>query len=53
MLLNHSIHKITFDEFNILLNNAYEFLGVQADPRETALLFSQADKDQDGLITYV
>jgi Ca2+-binding EF-hand superfamily protein len=51
-IINHTLYKITLEEFNLLLNNAYEFLGVQPDSRETALLFAQADQDQDGLMTY-
>ena len=51
-IVNQSVYKITLDEFNLLLNNAYEFLGVHPDPSLTSTLFTQADKDHDGLITY-
>jgi hypothetical protein len=45
--------KMTQAEFQILCNNAWKFLKVSV-PSETAKeIFNDADKDRDGLITYV
>ena len=36
-----------------LINNAYKFLGVAANADLADSVFKEADKDKDGLITYV
>lgn len=45
--------KITKEEFFILVNKAYEFLKVKMDLGLAESVFNEADKDKDGLITYV
>lgn len=35
------------------MNNAYKFLGVQANEELANQVFKEADKDADGYITYV
>ena len=50
---NGSQRKILLPEFIELLNNAYAFLGVKCNQASAQVIFKTADKDEDGLITYV
>lgn len=53
-LISHgSERKITLAEFLKLVNNAYSFLKVAMDAGLAEQVFKEADKDGDGLITYV
>ncbi len=45
--------KISLQEFFTLVNNAYSFLKVKMDMGLAEQVFKEADKDNDGLITYV
>lgn len=45
--------KINLKEFFTLVNNAYAFLHVKMDLGLAETVFKEADKDGDGLITYV
>jgi len=44
---------MTLEEFKILLNDAYKFLGVVAPVDVSEYVFKNTDTDKDGLITYV
>lgn len=48
-----SERKINLQEFRSLMNNAYKFLGVEANEELANQVFKEADKDADGYITYV
>ena len=48
-----SQRKITLNEFIELMNNAYLFLNVKCNKELAKSIFEEADKDKDGLITYV
>jgi Ca2+-binding EF-hand superfamily protein len=45
--------KMTVQEFEILCNNAWKFLKVSIPSGTAKEIFNDADKDRDGLITYV
>ena len=49
---NGSQRKVNLEEFGMLLNEAYEFLGVHVDEVVVAEIFNNVDGDKDGLITY-
>lgn len=53
LIKNGAERKITQEEFWILLNKAYAFLKVECPRNICDEVFAEADKDQDGLITYV
>jgi hypothetical protein len=44
--------RMNLQEFTILMNHAYSFLGVKVDDHGAKLIFDDADKDKDGAITY-
>jgi Ca2+-binding EF-hand superfamily protein len=48
-----SERKMTVQEFEILCNNAWKFLKVTIPSGTAKEIFNDADKDRDGLITYV
>lgn len=45
--------KMTKEQFNTLMNYAYNFLKVQVPKQVTDTIFQETDTDKDGLITYV
>ena len=53
LIVNGNQRKILSDEFFTLLNNAYAFLDVSCSKDLATQIFNDADKDRDGLITYV
>lgn len=53
LISNGAQRKITSEEFWKLLNNAYTFLKVECPRNVCDEVFAEADKDKDGLITYV
>ena len=48
-----SERKILLNEFYELMDNAYLFLNVKCNKELAKSIFEEADKDRDGLITYV
>lgn len=48
-----SERKMTSSEFEMLCNNAWKFLKVSIPSGVAKQIFNDADKDRDGLITYV
>lgn len=48
-----SERKMSASEFDTLCNNAWKFLQVKVPQEVTRQIFNDADKDRDGLITYV
>ena len=48
-----SERKMTLEEFNRLINNAYKFLNVTFPNDVCEYVFKSVDKDNDNLITYV
>ena len=44
--------KMNFQEFTILMNQAYAFLGVKVDDEGCKAIFNDADTDKDGVISY-
>lgn len=53
LIQNGSQRKIKQSEFFDLMNKAYSFLKVKMDLGLAEQVFKEADKDADGLITYV
>jgi Ca2+-binding EF-hand superfamily protein len=49
---NGAARKLTLEEFRVLLDDAYHFLGVKVDNETARRVFEQSDTDRDGLITY-
>lgn len=52
-LKNQSERKMTLDELQTLCTNAWKFLGISCPNDAAQDIFREADKDKDGLITYV
>lgn len=52
-MVNGADRKMTVEEFNLLMNNAYHFLNEICPPEVAHGIFTETDKDKDGLITYV
>ena len=48
-----SERKMNVEEFEKLCNNAWKFLKVSIPNQIAQQIFGEADKDRDGLITYV
>ena len=44
--------RMNLKEFTILMNHAYSFLGVKVEDEGAKLIFDDADKDHDGIISY-
>lgn len=52
-MTNGADRKMTHEEFNTLMNQAYKFLSVEVPKNVTEAIFQETDTDKDNLITYV